>query len=120
MLTCLCGVGYSSLDSLLAGRLPVSTSLLLLLLGLKLLLSSFSLASDLVGGVFAPSLFFGAVAGTAYHEAVVAALGMSVDLSNSLWGAEVAQHLSEMVVIANAPAYATVGAAATLGTIRCM
>eukprot|EP01035_Chromulina_nebulosa_P017517 gene17517-23078_t len=59
-------VGYATLDQLLAG--------------LKIILSSFSLSSGLVGGVFAPSLFFGAT-------------------------------------IASAPAYATVGAAATLGSL---
>ena len=52
-------VGYFILDQLLAGKIQLGLPLLLQLLGLKLLLSSFSLGSGLTGGVFAPALFFG-------------------------------------------------------------
>ncbi len=81
-------VGYATLDQLLAGTpswtpLPIyfdsfvclgkiilPLALVTQLLGLKLLLSSFSLGSGLIGGIFAPSLFFGATAGTAYHAII--------------------------------------------------
>lgn len=53
-------VGYATLDQLLAGKIVLATPLLLQLLGLKLFLTTFSLGSGLVGGVFAPALFFGA------------------------------------------------------------
>ena len=43
-------VGYFILDQLLAGKLSMAMPLLLQLLGLKLLLSSFSLGSGLTGG----------------------------------------------------------------------
>eukprot|EP01036_Dinobryon_divergens_P032969 gene32969-42663_t len=159
-------VGYFILDQLLAGKLTLAMPLLLQLLGLKLLLSSFSLGSGLTGGVFAPALFFGAVAGTAYHDTVsglvdavqsMAAAAMVATASASplspslpLWdGDGAALDPSEMVrtlsssgeagmlwnsvhqvmltlqqtdmsqffSIAGAPAYATVGAAATLGAL---
>jgi hypothetical protein len=43
-------VGYFILDQLLAGKLSMALPLLLQLLGLKLILSSFSLGSGLTGG----------------------------------------------------------------------
>lgn len=67
-------VGYFILDQLLAGHIQLGMPLLMQLLSLKLLLSSFSLGSGLTGGVFAPSLFFGAVAGTAYHNLITSLL----------------------------------------------
>lgn len=48
---------YASLDQLIAGSLLPSVDVLLSLLLAKIVLTSFSLASGLVGGVFAPSLF---------------------------------------------------------------
>ena len=48
---------YSTLDSLIAGKDMLPVSLLSTLLLVKLVLTSFSLSSGLVGGVFAPSLF---------------------------------------------------------------
>ena len=48
---------YSTLDSLIAGNDMLPVSLLVTLLVVKLILTSFSLSSGLVGGVFAPSLF---------------------------------------------------------------
>ena len=67
-------VGYFILDQLLAGKIQLGLALLLQLLGLKLLLTSFALGSGLIGGVFAPSLFFGTVAGSAYHAVISSAL----------------------------------------------
>jgi H+/Cl- antiporter ClcA len=43
-------VGYFILDQLLAGKLTLALPLLLQLLGLKLLLSSFYLGSGMTGG----------------------------------------------------------------------
>ena len=106
-------VGYATLDQLLAGKIHLPLLVLIQLLGLKVILSSFSLGTGLVGGVFAPSLFFGAVAGTIYHDVicnVFTAINNSVE---SLGGADLMPFFS----IASAPAYATVGAAATLGAL---
>lgn len=55
------GVGYETIDGALRGELSVT--LLALLLGAKLLATSITLASGGSGGVFAPSLFLGAVTG---------------------------------------------------------
>jgi H+/Cl- antiporter ClcA len=124
-------VGYATLDQLLAGKIQLALPLLSQLLGLKLVLSSFALGSGLIGGAFAPSLFFGAAAGTAYHDL----LSSFIDYVNH-WA--VSQHIVSGLVnnalavanevsilptdvafftIATAPAYATVGAAATLGAL---
>ena len=107
-------VGYVMLDQLISGRSEFPTPLIMQLLALKLTLSSFCLGSGLVGGVFAPALFFGAAAGTAYHDFVVQFIQSTADflsflpediVNSSFWS------------VANAPAYATVGAAATLGAL---
>lgn len=115
-------VGYVTLDQLMMGKIQMNMDLLLELLGLKLVLSSFSLGSGLIGGVFAPSLFFGAAAGTAYHDILASIIEFFPHLA-------VKPHMmpTEAVValptdpaffsIANAPAYATVGSAATLGAL---
>ena len=109
--------GYNSLDQLLSGNLKFNIVLLLQLLTLKLVLSSFSLGSGLIGGVFAPALFFGAVAGAAYHQVAVDVAAEVVKLVTSVGGEDLAQMAERFMTIANAPAYATVGAAATLGAL---
>ena len=55
------GVGYSTINAALAGHL--SAGLLILLLVAKILTTSVTLASGGSGGVFAPSLFLGAMTG---------------------------------------------------------
>ena len=107
-------VGYTTLDQLIGGKIQLAFPLLIQLLSLKLVLSSFALGSGLVGGVFAPSLFFGAAAGTAYHDIVASVIGLFHD---TLPGAIDVPSLDAFFTIANAPAYATVGAAATLGAL---
>lgn len=66
--------GYSTLEELLSTRTMLNDmsdfTLIVQLLGLKIILSSFSLASGLIGGVFAPSLFLGAAAGSSYYYVV--------------------------------------------------
>lgn len=101
-------VGYSTLDQLLAGKIQMPTEFLFQLLVLKVFLSTFSLGTGLIGGVFAPSLFFGAIAGTIYHDALCFVL----QNVNSAMGDS-----GMLLSIASAPAYATVGAAATLGAL---
>ncbi|MDH4034429.1 MAG: chloride channel protein, partial [candidate division Zixibacteria bacterium] len=56
--------GYETISLTLHGQLGVS--LLLLLIVLKLLATSFTLGSGNSGGIFAPSLFMGAVGGGAF------------------------------------------------------
>lgn len=177
--------GYISVGDLMSSSSavtnPYSFFLLMQILMLKLLLSSFSLVSGLVGGVFAPALFWGAASGAAYHYLVSsAAAGLqqaitayAFDIANVLhglqdsWHAAVASaaplhlgsasayvshvdtgvtsglsdqpfHLSaaltsrsnslmadeqlirsikQFFTISNSQAYATVGAAATLGAV---
>ena len=62
------GVGYSTIDAALRGEL--SAGLLLLLLPAKIAAASLTLGSGGSGGIFAPSLFLGAVTGGAFGTAV--------------------------------------------------
>lgn len=99
-------VGYQTLDQLLAGTLQLGVLSSTTLLSLKLMLTSFSIQSGLVGGTFAPSLYFGAMLGTAYHDGTAYILEHSSLLSSTTVSS-----------LANAPAYATVGSAAVLAAM---
>ncbi|MEA3442256.1 MAG: chloride channel protein [Chloroflexota bacterium] len=55
------GVGYDGVDQVLAGNIALSS--LIALLFLKILATSFTLGSGGSGGIFAPSLFMGAMLG---------------------------------------------------------
>ena len=107
---------YATLDQLFtSGGASQDPLLLMQLLSSKLVLSAFCLASGLVGGVFAPSLFFGATAGGVYHEVItnlVDALRHFISL-----GGESFEPLLHNINVADAPAYVTVGAAASLGAV---
>ncbi|MGI8438432.1 MAG: chloride channel protein, partial [Chthoniobacterales bacterium] len=59
------GVGYATIQGVLAGTLN-SFWLLLLLFALKLFATSLTLGSGASGGVFSPALFLGATLGSAY------------------------------------------------------
>ncbi len=59
------GVGYATIQSVLAGTLN-SFWFLLLLFALKLFATSLTLGSGASGGVFSPALFLGATLGSAY------------------------------------------------------
>ena len=58
------GVGYATIEDILAGRLT-GGMFLLLLVGLKLLATCLTLGSGASGGVFSPGLFMGAALGGA-------------------------------------------------------
>ncbi len=62
--TLIFGVGYDGVDLALAGELTVG--LMLLLVFLKMLATSLTLAAGGSGGVFAPALFMGSMAGGAF------------------------------------------------------
>ena len=62
------GVGYPQLEGAIRGRDVIG--LLLLLLAGKLIATSVTIAIGGSGGVFAPSLFMGAMLGTAYGAAI--------------------------------------------------
>ena len=62
------GVGYSTMDAVLKGS--ISWQFLALLLPVKILATSLTLASGGSGGVFLPSLYIGSVAGGLYGAAV--------------------------------------------------
>jgi chloride channel protein, CIC family len=70
------GVGYPVMDSVIAGHVVVG--LIVLFLVGKLAATSLTLSIGGSGGVFAPSLFMGAMAGMAYGEGVHALFGSSV------------------------------------------
>ena len=115
-------VGYVTLDQLLSGGIQFPTPLILELLALKLSLTSFSICSGLGGGILAPALFFGAAAGTAYHDIVVGLISVIHDAFSGLIipppsGVEGVTSIVPFFSVAGAPAYATVGAAATLGAL---
>ena len=61
------GVGYDTIERTLVGD-SFTVPLLLALLVAKLLMTSVSIGSGFPGGVFAPSLFLGAVLGAAYGQ----------------------------------------------------
>jgi len=93
------GIGYETVESILQDT-PFTIPLLAILLVVKLLLTAISSASGFVGGIFAPSIFLGAVLG-------------------SLYGQAIASFLPASIPIAASPAYALVGMAAVLaGTVR--
>jgi H+/Cl- antiporter ClcA len=93
------GIGYETVESILQDT-PFTIPLLMILLVVKLLLTAISSASGFVGGLFAPSIFLGAVLG-------------------SLYGQAIASFLPASIPIAASPAYALVGMAAVLaGTVR--
>lgn len=59
------GVGYETLEQILANQV-FSAGFLLALLAAKLLMTGISIGGGFMGGVFAPSLFLGAVLGAAF------------------------------------------------------
>ena len=67
------GVGYGTMDAALSGRL--SWQLLAVLVPIKIVATSLTLASGGSGGVFLPSLYIGSVAGGLYGIAVHHVLG---------------------------------------------
>lgn len=116
-------VGYATLDDILAGKIHPGIPLSMALLAGKMFLSAFALESGLVGGVFAPSLFFGAVLGNLYHDVNLWLLHGLQELSSGAAAAEHGTALGSVLntitdlKLANAPAYATVGAASVLSAI---
>ncbi len=63
------GVGYATIQDVLTGQLSAFRVLLLLFL-LKLLVTSLTLGSGALGGIFSPALFMGATVGAAYGLAL--------------------------------------------------
>jgi len=89
------GIGYETIEAMLQD-VEFSLQLLLALLVVKLIMTSISLGSGLVGGIFAPAMFLGASLGGAYGKILAAIIPATV------------------VNIAAPPAYAMVGMAAVL------
>jgi chloride channel protein, CIC family len=87
------GVGYSTIQDILAGGLAAAPFLLLLFVG-KLTATSISLGSGSSGGIFSPSLFMGATIGGAFGAF-----------------AQMLLHLPDISV----PAFAMIGMAAMVG-----
>jgi H+/Cl- antiporter ClcA/CBS domain-containing protein len=91
------GIGYETIEAMLQD-VQFSLPLLISILAMKLLMTSVSLGSGLVGGLFAPSMFLGATMGAIYGKSLVL-----------LFPALSSQ-------IAAPPAYAMVGMAAVLAS----
>ena len=112
----------AAMSSSLSGGIATADSPVLLnLLFAKLLATSVCVGSGLVGGTFAPSLFFGAVLGVSYQAAcqdvlhfvadAIASYQTSIGVPVGSWG------VIPQLTVADAPAYAMVGAAATLSSV---
>ena len=104
-------VGYATLDQLIAGKFDLNFNLLIELLSIKLLLSSFSLGSGLIGGMFAPSLFFGAILGTIYQQLMSTFTELLINFITWLSTITEINNLESILsflTIAGAPAYAAV------------
>lgn len=94
--------GYETLDGIIrTGGGDSSPIALLGLLALKSFMTAGSLASGLVGGTFAPSLFLGAALGAAYHKLALAAL-LPIGFGP---------------LLGDGPAFAMVGAASVLAAL---
>ena len=72
------GVGYATVQAILAAQLTAG-GLLVLLFGCKLLATTLSLGSGSSGGIFSPSLFMGATIGAAF-AALLSALHLPLAL----------------------------------------
>jgi H+/Cl- antiporter ClcA/predicted transcriptional regulator len=91
------GIGYDTIEAMLQD-VEFSIPLLISILVIKMLMTSVSLGSGLVGGLFAPSMFLGATMGAIYGKSLVL---LFPTLSSQ---------------IAAPPAYAMVGMAAVLAS----
>jgi len=102
-----------------AGVLQISD--LIALLAAKLLATAVCVGSGLIGGTFAPSIFLGAVLGLTYQsvagDALARLAGAIADFQTSIgvpvgsWG------VIPQLTVADGPAYALIGAAATLASL---
>uniref|UniRef100_A0A0G4G158 Chloride channel protein n=1 Tax=Chromera velia CCMP2878 TaxID=1169474 RepID=A0A0G4G158_9ALVE len=115
---------YGTLDAILR-EIPADRPFLGILLGLKCLLTAFCGASGLQGGFFAPLLFMGAVGGALYRYSLQDVYEIFLSLPPVLptWlpgyqtmdSEAIRDFAGEMYVsLANAEAYAVVGAASVL------
>lgn len=101
--------GFENVDILLESRPFVNglpAHVLFQLVGVKIVATSLSRASGLVGGYYAPSLFIGAATGMAYGKF----------MSSALSGPNPLFHLS-LLEVASPQAYGLVGMAATLAGV---
>ncbi|KAK9058447.1 hypothetical protein SSX86_023289 [Deinandra increscens subsp. villosa] len=102
--------GFENVDTLLETRPFVKglhVDLLLQLIAVKVVATSFCRASGLVGGYYAPSLFIGAATGMAYGKL----LSSLISQLNPIF------HLSGVMDVASPQAYGLVGMAATLAGV---
>lgn len=72
------GTGREVMSEVLSGSVNWDIPLLLALAGAKLVMTTVSLAGGFVGGIFAPSLFIGAMLGSAYGHVVTALFSVDV------------------------------------------
>lgn len=89
------GIGYGTLEILLNNS-HFSPPFLILLLVVKLAIAAICIGSGLVGGIFAPAMFIGAILGTVYGQILHVLIP------------------AQLIEIAPPAAYATIGMAAVL------
>lgn len=102
--------GYETLNNLLANN-SLPTSLTLILLSVKMVMTAVAAGSGLVGGTFAPSLFFGAMTGASFHN-IVSAFFQIIMYTVAVPGVD-----GPVLQLADIPAYAMVGAASVLAAL---
>jgi len=108
--------GYETLDGIISAGAAAEPALyLLLILGLKAMLTAGSLAFGLVGGTFAPALFLGAVLGSAYQQITYGALEAATAALPA--GTFAATTFSDLLAGDSLPAFALVGAASVLAAL---
>jgi H+/Cl- antiporter ClcA len=90
--------GYETLNNLLT-KTSIQTHLLLTLLVVKMTVTSVAAGSGLVGGLFAPSLFFGGMLGASFRNVI------------GYWLESIGHGIAEI------PAYAMIGSASVLAAL---
>ncbi|KAA8498722.1 Chloride channel protein CLC-e [Porphyridium purpureum] len=108
--------GYDTLDALLADT-EFPLALLVALIFLKPAMTSISLGSGLVGGIFAPSMFLGATIGASYNKILTDGYDFVTLTLFKTFGAQSASALIGSFSIAGPPAYSVVGMAAALAGV---
>ncbi|CAM9567143.1 unnamed protein product, partial [Chrysoparadoxa australica] len=109
--------GYDTLDNLLANTGGYGAPLLITLCLVKAVVTAICSGAGLVGGAFAPALFLGATAGSAYHTLLSNGIDNSRNfIAGMAMGSAggVGDGLSGLLQVAEGPAYAMVGAASVL------
>ena len=105
--------GYETLNPLLSNT-SMPTSVLLAILLVKSVATAVSTGSGLVGGTFAPALFLGGVTGASFHNIMSSLYQLA---AVNLAGFGIGLGSSNILILADLPAYAMVGSASVLAAL---